>query len=224
MPIRKTRLNQVERNEHLNALKLLASVGADIDDAQLTVPECCGVMISQCGSELNHKIFNLYQVRSGIIVEVRLVAARTGITITDCTLVLPWESNPSLYLDSVSDGSRYYRPAKGLEFERDDVLNHRIMEGGLRLRRGELLEGLLIATGAPPIPEGYSHGMPVEVELLLTDQFDEVYCANVELRADHRIGGKRVDLGKRSTLFEPQELTFKHGQRLPEKLSNGAGQ
>ena len=43
MPIRKMHLTQVERNEYVNALKLLVSVGADIDDAQLTASECCGV-------------------------------------------------------------------------------------------------------------------------------------------------------------------------------------
>ena len=35
--------------------------------------------------------------------------------------------------------------------------------------------------GATPLPEKYLHGMPVEVELLLADQFDEVYSAKVEL-------------------------------------------
>ena len=205
MPIRKTRLTQDERNKYVNALKLLVSVGADIDDAQLTGPERGRLRISQCGPELNHKVFNLYQVKSAIVVEVRLVATCAEIIITDCHFVLPWDLNHSLSLLGISDRSLCYRPAKGLEFDRDNVLNHRIMDGGLRLRRGELVEGLLIATGAAPLPEGYVHGMPVEVELLLADQFDEVHSAKVELRADHGIGGKRVDLRKPNTsLFERQ--------------------
>jgi len=83
---------------------------------------------------------------------------------------------------------------KGLEFDREDVLNYRILEGGSTLRLAGPVEELLIA-GAAPLLEGYVHSvMPVEVGLLLADQFDEVYSAKVELRADHRIGGKRVDL------------------------------
>src|SRR5206468_7571455 len=98
----------------------------------------------------------------------------------------PWEG-PELFLSNVSDERASYQIARGLEFSRDEVLNHRI-EAGMSLRRGTPVEGVLIGTGLAPLPDIYRDRMPVNVGLTFFDQFDNEFAFKTDLRVDRRVG------------------------------------
>jgi hypothetical protein len=68
--------------------------------------------------------------------------------------------------------------ADGSSFGMDQVLNHRL-DGHEILRRGEVLEGLILAQGLRPLPSSYAEGSRVKIELCLRNQFGECHQSKV---------------------------------------------
>ena len=162
----------------------MAAAGAAIEISETALSQPTALRISQYGPEFHNIIINPGRIM--VIIGVRLLAARPGIMVCDCAYTLPWEGS-ELFLWNAAERSTY-RLTNGLEFSRDEVLNHRVEEG-MPLRRGLPVEGVLVATGFAPLPEQYGHGMPVDVAISFIDQFDNAFPLEVELRVNRRIGG-----------------------------------
>src|SRR5437870_11985266 len=77
----------------------------------------------------------------------------------------------------------FYRSPDGLDFHRDEVLNHRVGAAGI-LHRGDVMEGLLLAGSFMRIPNSYAHRSIIRLCLLVVDQFDDVEELLVELDVD----------------------------------------
>src|SRR5437667_9164678 len=148
MPRTRWALTRAQKDAYVARAKWLAAAGADIEISETALSEPSALRVSQYGPEFHNIIVNLHPGRVVVIIGVRLLAARTGITVNDCAYTLPWEG-PELFLSNIPERSTY-RLTKGLEFSRDEVLNHRVEEG-LPLRRGRPVEGVLVATGFAPL-------------------------------------------------------------------------
>jgi hypothetical protein len=116
MPRTRWTLNRTEKNEYVARAQWLAAAGAAIEISETTLSQPSALRISQYGPEFHNIIINLRPGRIVVIVGVRLLAARTGITVCDCAYTLPWKG-PELFLWNAPEGSTY-RLAKGLEFSR----------------------------------------------------------------------------------------------------------
>jgi hypothetical protein len=128
MPRTRWALTRAAQDKYLADAKWLASAGAAIEIPEPILSEPSPLRIDQYGPQYNHIVFNPNQFRVGVIVGVRLLALRSGIEICDCHFALPRE-DPELILWDVSGESPRYRLTKGLEFDREEVLNSRIDEG-----------------------------------------------------------------------------------------------
>lgn len=214
MPRTRWTLTRTEKNEYVARAKWLASNGAAVEISEPTLSQPSALRISQWGPEFHNIIVNLHPGRIMVIVGVRLLAARTGITVCDCEYTLPWKG-PELFLWNAAERSTY-RPTKGLEFSRDEVLNHRIEES-MPLRRGLPMEGVVVATGFAPLPEQYRHAMPVNVAISFIDQFDNAFPLEVELRVNRRIGGmqKLARPSEHRGLFDAEEFNTENEKRVP---------
>jgi len=215
MPRTRWTLPRSAQDEYLVQAKWLASAGVAIEIPEPILSEPSPLRIDQNGPQYNQIVFNRNQFRLGLIVGVRLLALRSGIEICDCHFALPWE-DLGLFLWDVSAESKRYRFTKGLEFDREEVFNSRIVEG-LSLRVGEPVEGLLIATGSAPLPARYCHGAAVNAELTFVDQFDRHCSEKMELLVNRRVGETLNIAGPRkgSTLFDREEFTLQDDESLP---------
>jgi hypothetical protein len=212
MPRTRWTLTTAEKDEYLARAQWLASAGAAIEISE-PASQPSALIISQYGPEFHNIIINLRPGRIVVIVGVRLLAARTGITVCDCAYTLPWKGS-ELFLWNAPEGATY-RLAKGLEFSQDEVLNHRIEEG-MPLRRGLPVEGILVATGFAPLPEQYGHGMPVNVAISFFDQFDNAFPLEVELRVNRKIGAQIVARPSEHRGLDAEKFNTQNQKRVPK--------
>jgi len=215
MPRTRWTLNRTEKDEYVARAKWLAAAGAAIEISETALSQPTALRISQYGPEFHNIIINLHPGRIMVIIGVRLLAARPGIMVCDCAYTLPWEGS-ELFLWNAAERSTY-RLTNGLEFSRDEVLNHRVEEG-MPLRRGLPVEGVLVATGFAPLPEQYGHGMPVDVAISFIDQFDNAFPFEVELRVNRRIGAaqKVARPSEHRGLFDAEEFNTENEKRTPK--------
>ncbi len=97
-----------------------------------------------------------------------------------------------------------YRFAPGLDFDFDQVLNHRI-ESFLRFRRGDIRDGWLLAMGSKPIPEEYGPGRPAPLKIVLFDQFSQPHAASGEFGVERSAKTTRSAARPRTNLFAPED-------------------
>jgi hypothetical protein len=216
MPRIKWQLTRAEQNRHRAHSQWLASGGAAIEISEPPMCQTSALRISQYGPEFNDIVVNLYPGKVVVIVGLRLVATRADIKICDCYYTPPWEG-PELFLSNVSDERATYQIARGLEFSRDEVLNHRI-EAGMSLRRGTPVEGVLIGTGLAPLPDIYRDRMPVNVGLTFFDQFDNEFPFKTELHVNRQVRGNRTleKASEREGLFHSKKFTIGYSERVPK--------
>lgn len=218
MPRTRWTLTRTEKNEYVARAKWLASVGAAVEISEPALSQPSALRTSQYGPEFHNIIINLHPGRIVVIVGVRLLAVRTGITVCDCAYTLPWKG-PELFLWNAPEGSTY-RLAKGLEFSQDEVLNHRIEER-MPLRRGLPVEGLVVATGFAPLPEHFRHGMPVNVGITFMDEFDNVFPLEVELHVNRRVGGMQepARASEYRGLFKAEKFNMENEGCVPQAVT-----
>lgn len=96
----------------------------------------------------------------GIALWVRLARERPGqITVAEFgDIYLPWRTLGVMWLGWPPQSCLpLYRLPNGFDFPADDVLNHRLDKVGLRLRRGQFVEGYILGTTVGRIPERHIH-------------------------------------------------------------------
>jgi hypothetical protein len=130
---------------------------------------------------------------------VRLLAERSGI-VQGFEVETCWDHG---VFSCYPEGRPPYRFGPGLDFDFDEVLNHRI-ESLLRFRRGDVREGWLLAMGNKPIPEEYGPGRPAPLKIVLFDQFSQPHAESGEFLVERSVRTIRSAARPRTSLFAPE--------------------
>ena len=168
MPLRRRTLTQAERTEHLVRAEQLRASGVEIE-----IPEhwrdrnrTLDIIVA---SPAESRVFESYTGGIFYAVLVRLLA-RFAVTLTDCDITT--EFDDQIVMESFRDP---VFTLGGQEYRQSEVLNHRI-ENNLRLVRGEVAEGLIVATGLHRIPTKYDE-FAVPFKIVFSDQFGDGFPA-----------------------------------------------
>jgi hypothetical protein len=102
-----------------------------------------------------------------------------------------------------------YRFRRGPQYDRVDVLNHRL---GAVVKPGFPLEGVLLGWSTTRIPSQFSHGLTLPLTLSILDAFDTVHTAELVVQVDETLWSKPREV-RHGSLYAP----------LPGKKSDPAG-
>jgi hypothetical protein len=99
-------------------------------------------------------------------------------------LYLAWKNAPAPLLPDPADSNapRIYKFSKygASQYDKGEV----IFQSDKTLRRGQQLEGFLLATDPDPIPAEIRHGTDVTANLRIFDQFDHEHSYDLDLSVD----------------------------------------
>jgi len=107
---------------------------------------------------------------------VKLIALRSNIRVENYRIVSAWDSESIV----LCGNERGLYAVGALSFTEDEALNHRIEKGLHFHRRGDVVEGWLVASGLRPIPREYRNWQITPLSLTFTDQFGDDYSAQAE--------------------------------------------
>ena len=202
MPILKPRLTPREQGKYLRVAEELLGGGLALEIPDEWRDSTRALRIEIGGAPAS----SICQLAGGIVVYVvrmKLVAERGGVILEDFQIKPAWD--PDVFA-SVSQEGTNYRLAPGHHYDWSEVLNHRI-EKRLRLRRGDLADGWLLATGTKPIPPEYGPGRPAMLEVAFSDQFSEQHKVMGEIVVERSAKTLKSAVRRKSGLFDPVELT-----------------
>jgi hypothetical protein len=143
-------------------------------------------------------VFDLTAARAGYIISVRLVGQALG-AVLDCRLTTAWDDD--IVLAGFSDYGDSMCRLGHLQYPRRQVLNPRIANS-MRFAPGQMIEGVIMATGANPIPEVYRHGRIVPIRLAFLDQNQNAIRKNAELFVDRGYKPQRKSMPRKSGLYD----------------------
>jgi hypothetical protein len=144
------------------------------------------VVVEQVGLGIESHIFDLPDGRTLYVVWLSLTAETPGTCLYDYRFVPPWPDRGFQSLPSFADshiGEAYVLPGEW-DCPREDVLNFRFGKTGWRLSLTPI-EGALCALSTTPIPEEFTHGDPVRIEVKFFGKAgQQLAAANVVMCAD----------------------------------------
>jgi len=164
MPIRKLQVSREKEATYSDCLRQLRDEGIDVEVSEEWLEHSRALDIVLAGPEEN----TISETPSGgfvYAVRIRGVAQRSGSIVTEWDLCTDYDDQ--IVPESFNDRKTVCRVG-GQEYRRCELLNQQI-EAGLRLSRGELVEGWLLATGLRRVPMEYGNTVPCK--LVLYDQF-----------------------------------------------------
>ena len=172
------------------------------------------LLISQAGGPLESTAIDLSCGGTGYIIDLEIASNIPRlVVIREFCLNLPWQDPNLLFLSDTADrGARphlYVLPGTKIEYPRELVLNHRVSSKG-GLRRGETMEGLLLAVGFTPIPDRFHHGDSVGSTVSVVDQFGYEHSSEIVLWID-----RSAKIGRHRSKAIPSQVRSRSGTRLP---------
>ena len=172
MPIYKSRLTRTEQEDYLVLAQQLLAQGVELE-----IPDEWEMWSRKLDISIHPVHSSIYEVRRGITiyaVYVRLVSRDSNLTIEEFEIAPPWDHG----VIACYAARDRYRFATSLDFEYEEVLNHRI-EDLLRFhRRGDRAEGWILGSGMRPVPPDYGPGKPAPFRLDFVDQVGRVYSVS----------------------------------------------
>ena len=174
MPTYKPELTPREQGKYLSIARELEAAGTRVDIPDEWRENERFLRITIAGSP-ESLITQLSPSKVLYAFRVRLLAERSG-TVQGFEVETCWDQG---VFPCYPEGRAPYRFAPGLDFDFDEVLNHRI-ESFLRFRRGDVCEGWLLAMGYKPIPDEYGPGRPAPLNIVLFDQFSQQHAESGE--------------------------------------------
>jgi hypothetical protein len=205
---RKLSLSKTEQREYIANAKRLRAVGI-ISPEEEPLPEVQMLALEQTGGPAESSVHAPSVGGYGIVVWVRIVALKSGISVCDCQITPQKWSDTNIFLVDATERVPYFKSIAGVEYPRNDVVNHWI-SGGRYLKRGQILQGVVIAQSFGSLPTWCDNGISVGAELCFVDQFGNLYPLKVDLRVirdRERIGRPR----HRTGLFGPAVNASSHG-------------
>ena len=180
----------------------------------------CEPLIIYTGDEHTALVFDPKEGKSAAYAIWVQLVAREPITVLDCQITTPWDDQ--IVLVSVTEESRFYKFG-GREFPRHEVLNSRL-ENRLTLKRGQVIEGVILAWGLHSIPAHYPHGHPQPCTLLFIDQYEREISREIRVSADRTWKGKKAvplpdgGLYGGSPQYRGEDMNVTMGGRYRESL------
>lgn len=203
----KSKFSQQEWEEHKDLVQRLIAGGADLDLSGVAQGRTKRLKITQY-PELLATYACGGSGRSFYVVSVRIVAQADKVVIQHFDLSSPeWDLNAGLLLDPTMDKANapVYRLGHCASFSRNEVLNHRVDDEGI-LRRGNVMQGVVLAESFDSIPKHYVHGSMMRLTISVWDQFDEVHQQGVQAWVEYPESRRPAPGPLRpSSLFEPGE-------------------
>jgi hypothetical protein len=176
MPNHKRRLSRAKEAKYLACLQELRAGGQDLEIPEEWLQHSRALDVVLAGPEKS----TVFETPNGGVVYAlytRWVALRPGVTVTEWDVCTRYDDQ--IVSESFDDRIPLCKLG-GQEFLKREVLNQRI-ENGLRLVRGEVVEGWLLATGLRPIPAEYRDFAIVPFEIVITDSLRHEYRADATL-------------------------------------------
>jgi hypothetical protein len=179
MPILRPRLSRTEAREYGRCLREMRAEGIDVNSPDESIEHVPAVDITVVGG-LASLIFNLRSGLAGYAIQRRLVASRSGLILPEPCEVTT-EFDRQIELGCFDAGGPLCTLGQS-SYLKAEVLNDRFP---LRFhRRGDLIEGVILATGLKPIPQEYVQGMTIPLKLTFWDQFGNEFSAEPMLSVD----------------------------------------
>jgi hypothetical protein len=199
-------MRDTQENGKLGAdLRELAAAGSIVDCSVAETPEeSAQLEINQVGGVHESMVFELPHGRAGYILDLEIInKAAKAIYVSEIELRMQWEDRLFEWLADPKETGRtvsylvkkkvhrervvvasgeYCFSGSVVEYPRDLVLNHTLLEG-CSLAPGYPLTGLLLATGGP-MPHDLRHGQWLEPTLALTASDHREYTGQIRLWAD----------------------------------------
>jgi hypothetical protein len=140
----------------------------------------------------------------GLAAGVSLIALKSGITICDYEITIPGYDGEKILLVPIPEGSRSYKALNSLEFEKDVVLNHLILNGR-PLPCARMFEGFLVAQSLGSLPDQFQTRGLLDAKICLFDQFVNAYSCEVEFMFE-RAAQAKEHARKRDSIFAPKQV------------------
>jgi hypothetical protein len=198
MPIHKPRNGREQEAVYLDRLRQLQAEGIDVE-----IPE----EWSQRNRALDIIIApptasSICEPRTGSLIYIVLVrlVSRSGLLLGDCDINTSWDHQ--IVLESFHDQGPVCRLGSA-EFCRREVLNHRI-ENGLRLSRGEMVEGYILGTGLQRVPTEYGDAA-VPLEIVFSDQLGHEFPAHGMVSVSRLVQRNNTSARRGTGLYGPAE-------------------
>jgi hypothetical protein len=202
MPNRQRRLNQGEEAEYRRCLQEMQAEGIDVGELDPAPEHPSALDIIAVGG-LASFIFNLPSGLAGYAIYVRLVPKKSGLILPEqCEITTKFDDQ--IVLECFDPGGPDCRLGQ-CRHQKSEVLNDRFPL--IFHRRGQMVEGVILATGLKPIPNNYLQGMTVPSRLTFWDQFGNESGMEAELYVD------------RSTKPRPKWVRSKNSLRGPAGIS-----
>jgi len=201
IPIYKPRLTRSEQAKYLRVAQELLAAGVELNIPDEWSDNARALRITIGGPPAS----SIYQLASGLVVYavyVIILAERGGVILRDFQIMPAWDPAVSECGPEKATG---YRFATGLDYEWNDVLNHRIVNL-LRLSRpGDMREGWLLGTGCKPVPQEYGPGKPAPLEIAFLDQFSQKHTVSAAFVVERSAKTTKSAARPRTGLYEEED-------------------
>lgn len=178
------------RSGNLELARQIRAAGIPIciseDDSDVRSVSSDGLRICQFGGLVESAAFDWFG-GTGFIIWLVVTIELSGFAVSSFDVEIPWEDTISLLEDplKIDGASMVYRfgARDALEFNRDEVLNHRADVQRI-MPRGSSLKGCLLGIGSRSIPDRYPHGDSIPAFVNVYDQYNRPYRSPIVLWAN----------------------------------------
>jgi len=173
------------------------------DDRDSTYLPCDGLLVRQTGGVMESRAIDS-GAGTTFVIYLIITSKLPGLAIAHFGLELPWQQEYFSWIEDpleIDGTSRCYRipGPEGLEFDRDQVLNHHADVTRI-LSPGHSLKGALFGYGFESIPADLHNGVMFPAFVVVYDQFAREYRAGIQLQVVRR--PKRPGSLRRSSLLD----------------------
>jgi hypothetical protein len=178
MPKFKYRLSRAEQAIHKQCLRELQAEGIIDEVSEDDLPARHPLEIT-VGSSAGNRVFETHSGWAAhYAVYVQLVAQESGLVITRWALHNAWDADIA---EESPNGNDPLWNFCGQLFPREEILNSRIEDGLRFFRRGQMIEGWLLASGRARIPRKINDGDITACQLAFWDSQGEEIETSVDL-------------------------------------------
>jgi hypothetical protein len=191
---------------NLSLARRIRAAGCQIAISEDDDPRCCNkpsedAIINQTGGQLETRAFD-HSGGTGWLVSISIAVQESRFAISSFAIETPWEKMGFCWIVDPLEHSTdcIYRLAS-LQFDRDEILNHRA--NSKPLQRGTLMDGFLLGTDMATIPSQFRR-REIDVTLVIYDQFDQQHRASLKMFVEQLVKQSQPRT-KRAGLFDRRD-------------------